>query len=268
MQKITKAQVLALFLGAAAAQDKTFKDLFNGPTSADTVPTDQTLRTASSGTECANNAACTEAGEKCAKPQLSPAPDAGQPAGLCLAEEFCGALGKLNGVGFFAPCFETEEAPADVDVTTYLTELESLITKNTVNFDDDVNLLISPSFNYQDGWWTIKDDKYVEVDKSADNRCYLDGQCDANECCGSWPDNNNRRCMLRELRNKVQTLGPAFFTPDCMTPLDEDVVPENAQDDISKGALSEASEELTKFFNAQKDDAKTKAGYDDLTADE
>jgi hypothetical protein len=74
MQTITKAQVLALFLGAAAAQDKTFKDLFNGPTSADTVPADQTLRTASSGTECANNAACTEDGEKCAKPQLSPAP--------------------------------------------------------------------------------------------------------------------------------------------------------------------------------------------------
>lgn len=74
--------------------------------------------------------------------------------------------------------------------------------------------------------------------------------------------------MLRTLRNKVQNLGPAFFTPDCMTPEDENVVPENAQDDISKGALSEASEELTKFFNAQKTDAKTKAGYDDLTAEE
>ena len=74
--------------------------------------------------------------------------------------------------------------------------------------------------------------------------------------------------MLKDLAKKVQNLGPAFFTPTCMTPDDETVVPENAQDDISKGALSEASEELTKFFNAQKTDAKTKAGYDDLSADE
>jgi hypothetical protein len=74
--------------------------------------------------------------------------------------------------------------------------------------------------------------------------------------------------MPKDKAKKVQILGPAFFTPTCMTPEDEDVVPENAQDDISKGALSEASEELTKFFNAQKDDAKTKAGYAELSAEE
>jgi len=98
MNTLTKTQVLALFLGATSAADKTLKDLFNGPTSTDTVPAEQTLRTASSGTECANNDGCGE-GEKCGKAQLATlAEGASQPAGLCLAEDMCGAMGKLNGV--------------------------------------------------------------------------------------------------------------------------------------------------------------------------
>ena len=74
--------------------------------------------------------------------------------------------------------------------------------------------------------------------------------------------------MSRDLAKVVQTAGPATFTPTCTPESEEDAVPENAQDDIAAGALAEASEELTKFFNAQKEDAQAKAGYDDMTEDE
>lgn len=46
------------------------------------------------------------------------------------------------------------------------------------------------------------------------------------------------------------------------------VVPENAQDDIAKGALAEAAEALDSFYASQLKDAKDKAKYTDMTDDE
>lgn len=90
------------------------------------------------------------------------------------------------------------------------------------------------------------DNKWVENDKVADMRCFLDLQCPADKCCANYPDGNNRRCMLRTEHDKPITVGPASFTPSCPSIKggNKDVVPENAQDDIAKGALSEANDAL------------------------
>jgi len=75
--------------------------------------------------------------------------------------------------------------------------------------------------------------------------------------------------MARENNKKVLTFGPITFTPTCPSmESEEPIEPENAQDDIAKGALSEASEELTKWYNNVLADRKIEAGYDGLTDEE
>ena len=108
--------------------------------------------------------------------------------------------------------------------------------------------------------------KWLETDKPADTRCFLDMQCPEDACCGDYPDSNNKRCMKKVDHMKSITLGPVTLTPSCPSLLGgsdgSEIVPENAQDDISKGALSEAKEELDKFFEAQLSDAKAASKYD------
>jgi len=136
-------------------------------------------------------------------------------------------------------------------------------------------MIVSSRYNYQDGWFVkITADnasalgaedtdvgKWIEKDKIADNRCFLDLQCPSDSCCGNWPDSNNRRCMERALDKVSQTVGPVTFSPTCPV-ADGDVVPENAQDDISAGALAEANEELDSWRANLLSDAKEAAGYD------
>lgn len=99
---------------------------------------------------------------------------------ICVAEGFCSSMGKLNGNAYFIACYEdvaegeTAAAPAAVDVGTYLSELEEYITKPTVSWADETDLIVSAKFAYQDGWFTLKDGKWTEYDKPADNRCYID----------------------------------------------------------------------------------------------
>ena len=62
--------------------------------------------------------------------------------------------------------------------------------------------------------------------------------------------------------------GPVSFTPTCPNNSADDAVPENAQDDIAQGALSEAEEALTSFAANRKADAKSAEGYDDLSAED
>lgn len=120
--------------------------------------------------------------------------------------------------------------------------------------------MISPRFNYFDGWFikaTSGDNtgKWEEVDKPTDNRCFLDLQCNADACCAHYPNDKNRRCILKTEHNKEITVGPTKITPTCPTlPIEggddttggdsTDPVPENAKDDIAAGALSKANEEL------------------------
>ena len=200
MQTLTKTQILALFLGSASAD---FITNMNALSNAESVPDDQTLKPANTGTECAGNAACTADGEKCMKIQFVTA-DA---INLCMHEDWCGVMGKVEGDAFIGSCWETPAegevaaVPTDVsDVATFLAELEDLITKETVNFDNDTNLIISPKFNWQDGWYTVDgDNKWVETDKPADNRCFLDIQCPTDTCCMTWPDQLNRRCKPKTM---------------------------------------------------------------------
>lgn len=68
------------------------------------------------------------------------------------------------------------------------------------------------------------------------------------------------------------TKGPITFKPACASlgevKDDEEVVPENAKDDIAKGALSKANEELDAWAANLLSDAKKAAGYDEDTCDQ
>jgi len=156
-----------------------------------------------------------------------------------------------------------------------MTEIEALITKTTTNWDGVQNMYVSSRFNWMDGWWIKEEDssktnynKWVETDKPTDNRCFMNIQCPGDNCCGLYPDANNRRCMAKSAALVPITLGAVTLTPTCMPDDGDDAVPENAQDDISKGALSEASAALDTFAAAKLADAKTDAGYADMTAEE
>jgi hypothetical protein len=280
MNTLTKTQVLALFLGTASAQFDTHIKVLNGITSVDTVPENQTLMPANSGVVCTGNADCVTEGEQCAAFLTT---DEAVPVSYCVNKGFCGWLGKMAGESFWVSCWadpaqgEVLVPPALVDqipASTYVKEIGVLITEfdyepklHTVD-----NLLISSKFDYQDGWYILADGKWGEVDKAADNRCVYDSQCSslpekgagfvnwlgeevlgAAGCCATHPDTNNRRCIAKEAHGVAITVGPATFSPSCesMVPAnedEEDEAPENAQDDIAKGALAEASEELEKFF--------------------
>lgn len=142
--------------------------------------------------------------------------------------------------------------------------IEELITKTTVNWDGVDNIWVSSRFNHQDGWWIKEADdaaenagKWVENDKALDNRCFLDIQCpttsDGERCCAKYPDTNNRRCILKTGHAVSITVGPVTFAPSCESletaPDDEEVdEPTNAGDDIAAGALAEATEALTSYF--------------------
>jgi len=123
----------------------------------------------------------------------------------------CGSLGKTATVPFFVQCWtevatgETAVAPAVVDTTAYLAAVEGLITKTIVNWNEKADIIVSPKFNYMDGWWdkAVLGDtrtsigRWWETDKPQDNRCFLDLQCPATSCCAHYPDSNNRRCILK-----------------------------------------------------------------------
>lgn len=112
-------------------------------------------------------------------------------------------MGRIGGVAYMVSCWtevaegETPAQPADADPAQYMTDVEGLITKTTVNWDGITDMIVSPKFNWQDGWWVLTDGKWVENDKPVDNRCFLDIQCSAkpNQCCAHYPDSNNRRCI-------------------------------------------------------------------------
>lgn len=74
--------------------------------------------------------------------------------------------------------------------------------------------------------------------------------------------------MVKTLDKVSTTVGPVTFTPSCTNITADDVTPENAQDDIAAGALAEANEEIEKWANNLKADAKTAAGYDGDACDQ
>jgi len=155
-----------------------------------------------------------------------------------------------------------------------LKAVQGLITKDTVDWKLQ-NLYVSSEFNYQDGWWTVDaNKKWTEVDKPANNTCFGNGQCqpDASgvnkglaQCCGSYPDSNNRKCMLKSLDGTTVTVGPAKFVPTCATDAGSGTV-QHSKDDIAKTALSDASEKVKKFNETKAADDKKAAGYATMDA--
>jgi len=226
MQNITKAQVLALFLGSASAQT-TILGLLNGPSELTTAPVGQTLTTANSGSACNSNEDCTEATESCGAFQR----DGVSTENLCVNTTYCGSLGRINNTPFALQCWATPEsgtpvAPDTVDPAVYLAAIEDLITEEGVNWDGIENIWVSPKFQYQDGWWTLNSSgSWVETDKAENPRCFVNRQCGDTECCMTWPDDNNRRCALKTYDNQPFTTGPVTFTPSCTAEEDDTVVP-------------------------------------------
>lgn len=245
-----------------------------------------------SGTTCNGNADCATAGEKCGAFQR----EGDTPQNICVAEaNQCGAAGRLGGKAFSIQCWAdpaegaTAVAPAAVDPAAIVTALDGLITKPvTHDWNDNTqeskpalpDLLISPRFRYQDGWWIPNaQGVWTEIDKPIDNRCYLNSQCPTKDgierCCAVYPDTNNRRCMARSLDKTSVTIGPITFVPECAVeaPTTTDTSgtgeePEIAIDDISSTALAEASEELTKFVDGITAEYKKANNYDSLTGAE
>lgn len=146
-----------------------------------------------------------------------------------------------------------------------MTDIEGLITRDIDNWNGIENIIVSSRFNHQDGWWVRNEsDKWVENDKPVDQRCSASSECNPDMCCANYPDSNNTRCIARSDNRKVLTVGPVSFIPSCPDVLAVDVVPQNAEDDISKDALAEATNKLENFYFSQKSDAKLNADYDSL----
>jgi len=120
---------------------------------------------------------------------------------------------------------------------------------------------------------------WEEVDKPTDNRCFLDIQCDPDKCCSFYPNDKNRRCILKTDHWKSINVGPVTIEPHCPTlgakpgtsdtstdtTTTDPVTPENAKDDIAKGALSKAKEEIEKWEANKLADAKKNENYDSIT---
>lgn len=71
--------------------------------------------------------------------------------------------------------------------------------------------------------------------------------------------------MASSNNKKTITVGPVSFIPTCPSIQLEDIVPENAEDDIAAGALAEASEAVSSFRANQLADAKAAADYENLS---
>jgi len=132
-------------------------------------------------------------------------------------------------------------------------------------------MIVSPRYNYQDGWWILESDanKWVENDKPADNRCFLDMQCEPSECCATYPDTNNRRCIAKSLHNQIVSYGPTTFSPICDSQISQKL-PFNIPEPVDpwENVLAEAVEKLVSVKENMLKDAKKKAGYDSMSAEE
>lgn len=136
------------------------------------------------------------------------------------------------------------------------------------------NLWVSGAYNYQDGWWIQQigegedetTGKWYETNKPVNNKCLLNIGCDDpdTQCCSTYPDQNNRRCVDKTLDGLSQTIGKVTFTVQCAVDSNifDEIVPENAQDDLAQSALADAAEAITTFFDNVKNDAKAAFGYD------
>jgi len=123
----------------------------------------QALTPTNSGTACDTNGNtdCTTANEKCGYVQI----DGGAKSSVCINEELCGALGRVAGTAWFVECWPTANTiPADkTSITADLTALRDLISEKLDSNNNDEsyawtqaatqNLLVSPKYNYQDGWY-------------------------------------------------------------------------------------------------------------------
>lgn len=208
----------------------------------------QALTTAVSGAACAaGNGDCSTANEKCGYIQV----DGGLKESRCIHENFCGALGRVAGTAWFVECWvNSGSQPTDkANIGTLLTDLRDLISEkldenaNAESYDwtktATQNLVVSPRFNYQDGWW-IEDtsSKWAETDKPAIQQCGFSNQCAASECCMQTPDTNNRRCRARTEANNQLVIGPiTIASPKCEPESWDDFVASlsvsNAQDDVA-----------------------------------
>jgi len=236
-----------------------------------------------SGTACAaGNADCSSASEKCGYIQI----DGGAKESRCIWTDMCGALGRVantpSTASWFVECWtDGGSQPTDkASITADLTALRNLISEALDSNNNDesydwtraatADLLVSPRYNYQDGWW-IKDanGKWAETDKPAIQQCGFSNQCASSECCMQTPDTNNRRCRPRTEASNPLVIGPiTISSPKCEPESWDDFVASlnvsNAQDDAAAQSLSQASTALQDYLDNLKADARDRAGYKDF----
>jgi hypothetical protein len=187
----------------------------------------QALTPTMSGTDCATNGNtdCSVGTEKCGFIQI----DGGANGNKCIHDDACGALGRVAGTAWFAECWPTgnTQPAAKATIAADLTALRDLISEKLDSNNNDEsydwtkattqNLLVSPKYNYQDGWW-IQDanSKWAETDKPAIQQCGFSNQCASSECCMQTPDTNNRRCRPRTEASAALVIGPiTIASPKC-----------------------------------------------------
>lgn len=98
----------------------------------------------------------------------------------------------------------------------------------------------------------------------ADNRCFLDIQCEPTECCAKYPDTNNRRCIAKSKDKVLVNIGPMSFVPFCQSQIP--IAPEPI--DPGEDLLAEASEKMASWEENHLIDAKRAADYDNMSEED
>lgn len=115
------------------------------------------------------------------------------------------------------------EITATDPVTLFANVATIVGVDGATSFSAITNVKVPSKDNYQTGWWvasgagTVADPYvYTETDKPVNNKCTLNSECAAEECCANWPDTNNKRCTAKTNGGVAQNIKPFDeFTPVC-----------------------------------------------------
>lgn len=93
-----------------------------------------------------------------------------------------------------------------------------------------------------------------------------DGCKTSGECCAMWPDYNHKKCISESIAGNEQSIAPFDkFTPTCIAATGG--TPISGLADLKDEAQAKAAEDVKKYDDAEKDKAKTAAGYDAMDAE-
>jgi hypothetical protein len=137
MNKLTKAQVIALFLATAKAQNcdgcamVTIQEVVNSNSSLDTTAAgtrEYQLTLPSSFADCAEDFDCEDDDEMCGT-IIGEGVTVDMLSGTCVYADECGVVGKASGRAFSVHCYDTDPVPDPMpDPLELLTNIEGIVT--------------------------------------------------------------------------------------------------------------------------------------------